>query len=205
MKLIIFDTEYLSLSRKLSNFNSLVKYKKKLFPEIIQISFLKISNIFLKNSKKKKLNIYIKIKQKIPRRIIKLTDITQKILNRKGLLFQDAIKSIDKFIENKTILIANGEDIRLLKFNINHYKIKSRKKKKIYYVNLKSIFKKISEKKNFDTQNLNKIFNFKINFKVHNASNDCIVIHRSIQKFFKLSGKQKFLKLIEENKKLVIF
>ena len=130
MKLIIFDTEYLSLSRKLSNFNSLVKYKKKLFPEIIQISFLKMSNIFLKNSKKKKLNIYIKIKQKIPRRIIKLTDITQKILNRKGLLFQDAIKSIDKFIENKTILIANGEDIRLLKFNINHYKIKSRKKKK---------------------------------------------------------------------------
>ena len=52
MKIIIFDTEYLSLSKKYSNIKSVIKFKKKLFPEIIQISFLKCSNIFLRNKKK---------------------------------------------------------------------------------------------------------------------------------------------------------
>ena len=65
MKIIIFDTEYLSLSKKYSNIKSVIKFKK-IVSEIIQISFLKCSNIL---KKKKKLNIFIKIKQKIPKRI----------------------------------------------------------------------------------------------------------------------------------------
>ena len=87
MKIIIFDTEYLSLSKKYSDIKNLIKFKEKLFPEIIQISFLKCSNIYLKNNQKK-LNIFIKIKQKIPKRITKLTNITSNILQKKRLLFQ---------------------------------------------------------------------------------------------------------------------
>ena len=49
MKITIFDTEYLSLSKGYSDLRNLIKFKKKLFPEIIQISFLKCSNIYLKN------------------------------------------------------------------------------------------------------------------------------------------------------------
>ena len=53
MKIIIFDSEYLSLSKKYSDIKSLIRFKKKLFPEIIQISFLKYSNFFSKKNKKK--------------------------------------------------------------------------------------------------------------------------------------------------------
>ena len=87
MKIIIFDTEYLSLSKKYSDLKSLIKFKEKLFPEIIQISFLKYSNIYLKN-KQKKLNIFIKIKQKIPKRIKKLTNITSNLLHIKAIILK---------------------------------------------------------------------------------------------------------------------
>ena len=85
MKITIFDTEYLSLSKRYADLRNLIKFKKKLFPEIIQISFLKCSNIYLKN-KQKKLNIFIKIKQKIPKRITKLTNITSNILQKKVIV-----------------------------------------------------------------------------------------------------------------------
>ena len=117
MKIIIFDTEYLSLSKKYSDLKSLIKFKEKLFPEIIQISFLKCPNIYLKNNQKK-LNIFIKIKQKIPKRITKLTNITSNILQKKGYCFKESMNLIDKFVDRKSILIANGEDIKLLKLNI---------------------------------------------------------------------------------------
>ena len=133
MKIIIFDTEYLSISRRYSGLIGITKFKKKLFPEIIQISFLKLSNVFLSNNKKKKLNLFIKIRQKIPRRISKLTGIRQSILDKKGYLFQDAIKIIDKFIKKKSILIANGDDVKLIKLNLSHNNIKKRKKKLIYF------------------------------------------------------------------------
>ena len=53
MKITIFDTEYLSLSKRYADLRNIIKFKKKLFPEIIQISFLKCSNIYLKNNQKK--------------------------------------------------------------------------------------------------------------------------------------------------------
>ena len=87
MKIIIFDTEYLSLSKKYSDLKSLIKFKEKLFPEIIQISFLKCPNIYLKNNQKK-LNIFIKIKQKIPKRITKLTNITSNLLQKKAIILK---------------------------------------------------------------------------------------------------------------------
>ena len=204
MKIIIFDSEYLSLSKKKSNLKSLINFKKKLFPEIIQISFLRSLNIFLKNNQEK-LNIFIKIKQKLPKRIEKLTKITSSILKKKGFSFKESMNLIDKFIDNKSILIANGEDLRLLKLNIKYNYLNKRNKKLVYFVNLKKILNKINKKQNHDTENLNKIFKLKINFNPHNSANDCIILYRTIKKLIKVLGEEEFKYIISKNKKLFTF
>ena len=205
MKIIIFDSEYLSLSKKYSDIKSLIRFKKKLFPEIIQISFLKYSNFFSKKNKKKKLNIFIKTEQKPTRRIVRLTGITQKLLKEKGYKFINAMNLIDQFIEKKAILIANGDDLKLIKININHNKIKKTKKKQIYHLNIRKILKKIDRTKKFNTQDLSKIFKFKFNLRLHDASNDCIVIHKLLKKLVKIYGRKKFENMINDNKKLIYF
>ena len=211
MKIIIFDTEYLSLSKRYSNLKSLIKFKKKLFPEIIQISFLKCPNVYSKNNQKK-LNIFIKIKQKIPKRITKLTNITSNILQKKGHCFKESINIIDKFIDKKSILLANGEDIEILKLNIRFNNFKRGTKKLVNYVNYNKVLSRIDKKKNtdirlryYDTENLNKIFKFKINFHLHNASNDCVVIYKSLRKLIKIYGKKEFEDMIAQNKELIKF
>jgi hypothetical protein len=204
MKITILDSEYLSLSKRNSVFKSLIKFKKKLFPEIIQISFLKCSNIYLKNNQKK-LNILIKIKQKLPIRIEKLTKITSNILKKKGSSFKESMVLIDRFIDDKSILIANGEDLRLLKLNIKYNNLNKRKKKLVYYVNLKKILNRIYKKQNHDTENLNKVFKFKIEFNPHNSSNDCIILHRTIKKLINIFGKEKFKDIISKNKQVFTF
>ena len=204
MKITIFDTEYLSLSKRYADLRNLIKFKKKLFPEIIQISFLKCSNIYLKN-KQKKLNIFIKIKQKIPKRITKLTNISSNILQKKGHCFKESMNLIDKFIDKKSILLANGDDIEILKLNIRFNNFKRGTKKLVNYVNYRKILNRINKKKNYETANLNKIFKFKINFHLHNASNDCIVIYKSLRKLIKIYGKKEFEDMIAQNKELIKF
>ena len=209
MKITIFDTEYLSLSKRYADLRNLIKFKKKLFPEIIQISFLKCSNIYLKN-KQKKLNIFIKIKQKIPKRITKLTNISSNILQKKGHCFKESMNLIDKFIDKKSILLANGDDIEILKLNISFNNFKRGTKKLVNYVNYKKALSRIDKKKNtdiryYDTENLNKIFKFKINYNQHNALNDCITINRCLKIIIKNYGKKEFEKMILTNKKLISF
>jgi DNA polymerase III alpha subunit (gram-positive type) len=204
MKITILDSEYLSLSKRNSDLKSLIKFKKKLFPEIIQISFLKCSNIYLENNQKR-LNILIKIKQKLPIRIEKLTKITSNILKKQGSSFKESMSLIDRFIDDKSILIANGEDLRLLKLNIKYNNLNKRKKKLVYYVNLKKILNRIYKKQNHDTENLNKVFKFKIEFNPHNSSNDCIILYRTIKKLINIFGKEKFKDIISKNKQVFTF
>ena len=204
MKIIIFDTEYLSLSKRYSDLKSIIKFKEKLFPEIIQISFLKCSNIYLKNNQKK-LNIFIKIKQKIPKRITKLTNITSNILQKKGYYFKESMNQIDKFVDRNSILLANGDDIKILKLNIKFNNIERNNKRIVNYVNLRKILNRINKNKNYDTENLIKIFELKTNFILHNASNDCIVLYKSLRKLIKIYGKKKFEDMILQNKELIKF
>ena len=204
MKIIIFDTEYLSLSKKYSDLKSLIKFKEKLFPEIIQISFLKCSNIYLKNNQKK-LNIFIKIKQKIPKRITKLTNITSNFLQKKGYYFKESMNLIDKIVDRNSVLIANGDDIKILKLNIRFNNIERDNKRIVNYVNFRKILNRINKKKNYDTENLIKIFELKTNFILHNASNDCIVLYKGLRKLIKIYGKKKFEDMILQNKELIKF
>ena len=204
MKIIILDTEFICISKKLSNLKSLIKFKKKIFPEIFQIAFLKSSNIYLKRNQKK-LNIFIKIRQKIPKRIAKLTNITSDFLQRKGFFFKKSLNLIDKFIDRKSILIDNGGDLELLKLNIKFHNIDRHNKKIVNYVNFSKITKKFNKNELIRTENLNKIFKFKINYNHHNALNDCITINKSLKKIIKNYGKKEFEKMILQNKKLISF
>ena len=72
----------------------------------------------------------------------------------------------------------------------------------INFVNLKKVLYQI-DKKNYDTENLNKIFDFKINFNPHYASNDCIIIYKAIRKIIKIYGRKKFKEMILQNKKSI--
>jgi hypothetical protein len=112
---------------------------------------------------------------------------------------------IDRFIDDKSTLIANGEDLRLLKLNIKYNNLNKRKKKLVYYVNLKKILNRIYKKQNHDTENLNKVFKFKIEFNPHNSSNDCIILYRTIKKLINIFGKEKFKDIISKNKQVFTF
>ena len=204
MKIIILDTEYICISKKHSNIRSLIKFKKKIFPEIFQISFLKSSNIYLKRNQKK-LNIFIKIRKKIPKRIAKLTNITSDFLQRKGFSFKKSLNLIDKFIDRKSIIIDNGGDLELLKLNIKFHNIERHNKRIVNYVNFSKITKKFNKNELITTENLNKIFKFKINYNQHNALNDCITINRCLKMIIKNYGKKEFEKMILTNKKLISF
>ena len=204
MKIIILDTEFICISKKLSDLKSLIKYKKKIFPEIFQIAFLKSSNIYLKRNQKK-LNIFIRTRQKIPKRIAKLTNTTPDFLQRKGFSFKKSLNLIDKFIDRKSILIDNGGDLELLKLNLKFHNIERHNKKIVNYVNFSKITKKFNKNELIRTENLNKIFKFKINYNQHNALNDCITINRCLKIIIKNYGKKEFEKMILTNKKLISF
>ena len=145
MRTIFLDTEYLSLSKKFSAFKFLIKYKNILYPEIIQIGAYKFKNIFTKN-RAKKLNLYLKIQQFLPKRISKLTGINQNLLNQKGRLFKDNIQLLLKFLKDSDIIFVNGEDLKLIKLNMTFNKIKSFNKK-FYFINLRNLTGNIDTKK----------------------------------------------------------
>ena len=74
MNIFIVDTEFISISKSKSSFKQLIKFKKIKFPEIFQFSMIKISD-FDKLKILNKYNFYIKTKQNIPGRLIKLTNL----------------------------------------------------------------------------------------------------------------------------------
>ena len=95
--------------------------------------------------------------------------------------------------------------IKILKLNIRFNNIERDNKRIVNYVNFRKILNRIDKKKNYDTENLNKIFKLKTNFILHNASNDCIVLYKSLRKLIKIYGKKKFEDMISQNKELIKF
>ena len=74
MKIFIVDTEFISISKSKSSFKQLVKYQKIKFPEIFQFSMIEISDLD-KLKILNKYNFYIKTRQNIPGRLIKLANL----------------------------------------------------------------------------------------------------------------------------------
>ena len=194
MNIILFDTEYLSLSKKKSNFKDLIKYQNLLFPEIIQLGAYKYSNFFL-NKKPKKINIFFKTKQIIPERIKNLTGINEKILKSKGKFFNKKIYSFFSFIDKKSIVFSNGNDFDVIKLNMKYNNL-NKINKKITFVDLREIIGNIDTEKRYLKYSYKKI-------KLHNALNDCLVLKMSLEDFIKACGKNEFIKIIDKKKKLI--
>ena len=148
---------------------------------------------------------FIKIRQKIPKRIAKLTNTTSSFLQRKGFSFKKSLDLIDKFMDRKSIFIDNGGDLKLLKHNIKFHNIKRHNKKSINYINFSKMTKRFNNNKIIGTANLNKIFKFKINYNKHNSLNDCFTISKTLKVLIKNYGKKEFKKMILSNKKLISF
>jgi inhibitor of KinA sporulation pathway (predicted exonuclease) len=182
----ILDTEYLTWNYK-SNINDKLrkKWQKK---EIIQIGICQVIEKKNKLIIKKKLKIYVKPKYNpiIPKRIVKLTRITQNIIDNKGISFSEASKKLNRFIGVSAKVISMGDEKELFIYNckINNIKVLS-KIKKAKFIDLQKILKKKYKKKNYFTADLPKIFNFKQDKKPHNAINDCYTIVKCLNNSLK--------------------
>jgi len=181
MKIYIFDTEYLSWSRKQSDTLAHLRPKYQQ-PELIQIF---IQEVFTKYPKHKLLYIKPKYFKIYPHRISKLTGIKKKFLDKKGLDFKKAYKNLVSYIPKNSLLISNGDDYKILESNI---KLNSIKKinKKIFILNFynliknHSLFEKYKNYKNINTEIIKKILKIKI--KSHNAKNDVKVLYSCLKK-----------------------
>ena len=194
MNIIIFDTEFFSLSKKKSNLKYLKKYQNLLFPEIIQLGAYKYTNFFL-NKKPRKMNIFFNTKQKIPERIKNLTGINEKILKSEGKDFNKNIYSFFNFIDKKSIVFSNGNDFGIIKLNMKYNNL-SKINKTVTFVNLKKIIGNIDTEKLYLKYSYTKI-------KSHNALNDCFVLKVSIDDFIKTYGRDAFIKIVNKKKKLI--
>ena len=194
MNIIIFDTEFFSLSKKKSNLKFLKKYQNLLFPEIIQLGAYKYTNFFL-NKKPRKMNIFFNTKQKIPERIKNLTGINEKILKSEGKDFNKNIYSFFNFIDKKSIVFSNGNDFGIIKLNMKYNNL-SKINKTVTFVNLKKIIGNIDTEKLYLKYSYTKI-------KSHNALNDCFVLKVSIDDFIKTYGRDGFIKIVNKKKKLI--
>jgi len=176
----VLDTEYLTWSNK-SNYDDRLrkKWQKK---EIIQVGICRVIEKKNKLLIKKKLNIYIKPKFNpiIPKRIIKLTKITQNIIEKKGIPYTQGVKKIEKFLDAKPIILANGDEKKLFKYNhkLNNIKFNS-KIKKSKFINLKTYLNQKYGKKKYNTEDLSKIFKFRSK-KLHNALFDCLTLIKCV-------------------------
>ncbi len=194
MDIILFDTEFFSLSKKKTKLELLKKYSNILYPEILQLAAYKYKNFFL-NNKPKKINLFFKTKQKIPKRIINLTGINEKIIKVKGKYFNNNIYNFLKLIEKKTIVCSNGNDFEIVKLNMK-YNNTGKINKNIIFVDLKKIIGFMDMDKRYS-----KFTNIKI--RSHDALNDCLILKLSIDEYIKKNGKKAFVQKINKQKKLI--
>jgi hypothetical protein len=183
---IIADSEYISLSKNKSDYNSLIKYKNQMFPEIFQFSFIDVK--FSTNAKiVKKHNYYLKTKKNIPLRLKRLTNLTRNdSLKKIDINYFSQILHEHLTSKKKVTLICNGKDVQLLKLNLNKNKI--RLNIKVKYVNLRKISKYVYNK-TMTTSELKKAINSKI--RNHDAINDCKIIYFYLCRIKKKLGLKK--------------
>lgn len=180
MRIFIIDTEYLSWKKDEWRNNNLRRLLNP--PEIIQI-YLK--ELFI--NKKNDCMFYIRpiFYKKYPHRISKLTKIKKSFLDKNGIDFITAYKKIKNFLPNKSLIITNGNDFKILERNIEIHKI-MKSKKVIYFIDLNIILKTsklfvgfrdkfISSTDIKKKINLSKISN-------HNAINDVEIFNKTLIK-----------------------
>ena len=180
MKIFLIDTEYLSWNKNQSLNNPKLRSKYQP-PEIIQVF---IKEIF--TYKKREKLIYVKPThyRKYPYRISNLTKINKNFLNNHGISFDEAYKIIVKFIPEKSLIISNGDEYKILDSNLKINKIKKTGKKVFFFdfFNLtknNKLFNKV-KKKFISTDVIKNILRLKI--VNHNAYNDVKILLKCMKK-----------------------
>ena len=175
------DTEYIKFSK--------IKKSKKIdFYEIIQIGCINTDNNF---KILKKLNIYLKprIKKTIPTRITKLTSITQKILDRNGIDFEEGILRLNQFLRNSKVVFSNGRDDKIIKANQKLIKSKITLNDVKFYNIQPWIQKTFKSKKWVRISDFKKNLKIKDNLKSHIAINDVKVMIKTLKILHKRGNK----------------
>ncbi len=200
MNIFIVDTEFISISKNKSSFKQLIKFKKIKFPEIFQFSMIKISD-FDKLKILNKYNFYIKTKQNIPDRLIKLTNLNLSKYS-KAIYFKDFLKRINKIIKNKSLIICNGKDLELLNMNTS-FNNEKKLKKNINLLNLRTFLKKETGI-SIETEKLKKYFQIKNIKNVHNSLEDCKIILISLKKLKKKKYYNLYNKIQKNLEEIII-
>ena len=180
-KYVIIDLEWTSwaenFNKKRNSFKKRKNWQKK---EIIQVGAIQ----FNKNYKiLKKFNIYIKPKYNpiLSTYIVKLTGITQKIIEKKGIKFTQAYKIIKKVCKDCEIF-CNGNDNEIMQTNLLYNNLKD---KNFKIKNIKPILytKYKIPKKFINSPVIHTFFGYKLKkTKMHNAVYDCMNILKVIKK-----------------------
>lgn len=177
---VIVDLEWTSWhGNYYGKYKQFEKRSAKQKKEIIQIGAIKINKDF---KIIKKLNIYVKpkINPKLSRYIIKLTRITQKTIDSKGLNFKKAFNIFYNFAK-KSKIICNGADENILKKNLAFNKIN--KTMKIINIKKLLITKYKIPRDYCHSPLIQSYFGYRIIKKyMHNALYDCISILKALKK-----------------------
>mgnify|MGYP001162836542 FL=1 len=180
-KFIIVDLEWTSWKGNYLGKNFGVEKRKNWQKkEIIQIGAIK----FNKNYKiLDSLNLYVKpyFNPILSNYIINLTNITNKLIEKKGLNFIKANKKLINFSKNCT-LFSNGNDGEVLKKNYHYYKINLNCLK---IINIKKIFEKKYHvpKKFLHSPKIKTFYGYKYRKEdAHNALKDCKSVLFAIKK-----------------------
>tara|TARA_B100001057_G_scaffold499018_1_gene608033 strand:- start:526 stop:1104 length:579 start_codon:yes stop_codon:yes gene_type:complete len=180
-KFVIVDLEWTSWKENYSGKNfEIEKRKNWQKKEIIQIGAIK----FNKNYKiLDSLNLYVNphFNPILSNYIINLTNITNKLIEKKGLDFIEANKKLLNFSKNCTLL-SNGNDGEVLKKNYYYNKINFNGLK---IINIKKIFeKKYNIPKNFlHSPKIKAFYGYKYRKEdAHNALKDCKSVLLAIKK-----------------------
>ena len=148
-----------------------------------------------------KYNFYIKTKQNIPDRLIKLTNLNLSKYS-KAIYFKDFLKRINKIIKNKSLIICNGKDLELLNMNTS-FNNEKKLKKNINLLNLRTFLKKETGI-SIETEKLKKYFQIKNIKNVHNSLEDCKIILISLKKLKKKKYYNLYNKIQKNLEEIII-
>ncbi len=153
------------------------KWQKR---EIIQIGAIKFDKNY---NIKDKLNVFVKpeFNLQLSTYIIRLTSITNKLLEKKGINFIKAFRLLKRF-SKKTYIFCNGSDGSVLRENLDYRNLKINLPK---IKNIKSILQKKYKvpKKYLHSPKLKTYYGYSFNPKIaHHALHDCKSILVSMKK-----------------------
>ena len=186
-KFIIFDTEYTAWEGSQErNWSGDDEYM-----ELVQIGALKVIKTDTTIKIVKKFNIYIKPKKnpELSEYFINLTGITQNMIDKKAVTFNEAMKKFYSFCKTKNDvklpMFSYGNDYDIIKYNL---KLNSVNKKSRFYKwekkfhDIRPIFDCYVDTSKYTSGTIYKAFDIDIkNANVHNALWDCKSIFISLK------------------------